>query len=168
MGMRKNLLLLCLLTMAAYASAERVDADRALQVATAAVHGQKQLRGDQADALKLVYTATDNGALRSAGETVYYYVFNVGTDDGFIIVAGDDIATPILGYSRSGGYDAANLPPAFAGWMKGTAGQIADAVRQGITQSSDTRRQWDAYTGGTAQAIYYAPGADYLVTTIWD
>ena len=31
-----------------------------------------------------------------------YYVFNIGSNDGFVIVSGDDRTEPILGYADSG------------------------------------------------------------------
>ena len=33
-----------------------------------------------------------------------YHIFNFGSDQGFVIVAGDDIVTPILAYSTSGSF----------------------------------------------------------------
>ena len=39
-----------------------------------------------------------------------YYVFNRGTNQGFVIVAGDDVSTPVLGYSTSGSFDFSKAP----------------------------------------------------------
>lgn len=39
-----------------------------------------------------------------------YYVFNREGNQGFVIVAGDDLSTPILGYSTSGSFDMNNAP----------------------------------------------------------
>ena len=55
--------------------------------------------------LKLAYTCTDNIATRSSEPNAYYYVFNVGENNGFIIVSGDDRAKEILGYSDSGSFN---------------------------------------------------------------
>ncbi|MFY7810797.1 MAG: Spi family protease inhibitor [Flavobacterium sp.] len=49
--------------------------------------------------LQLTYTANSKIG-NSTGEKVMFYVLNVNTV-GFIIVAGDDTVTPILGYSDS-------------------------------------------------------------------
>ena len=53
-------------------------------------------------------------------DTVCYYVFNINDDDynGFVIVAGDDAAMPVLGYSDNSNYDENNLAPAFVEWME--------------------------------------------------
>lgn len=37
-----------------------------------------------------------------------YYVFNVGSGDGFVIVSADDSTMPILGYCDHGSFDDAN------------------------------------------------------------
>ena len=39
-----------------------------------------------------------------------YYVFNVGSDDGFVIVSADDCATPILGWCDHGSFDEDDMP----------------------------------------------------------
>ena len=39
-----------------------------------------------------------------------FYVFNVGSDDGFVIVSADDSTLPILGYCDHGSFDEADMP----------------------------------------------------------
>ena len=34
-----------------------------------------------------------------------YYAFNIGDNDGFVIVSGDDSLTELVGYSDSGSFD---------------------------------------------------------------
>lgn len=41
-----------------------------------------------------------------------FYVFNVGKNDGFVIVASDDRARSILGYADSGYFDVEQIPTA--------------------------------------------------------
>lgn len=55
--------------------------------------------------------APTRATLRSAGQGAasadhYYYVFNRGNNDGFVIVAGDDQFPEIIGYSLSGSYNS--------------------------------------------------------------
>lgn len=47
---------------------------------------------------------------RDAQGATSYYVFN--TDAGFVVVAGDDRAVPVLGYSVRGAFDRDNMPAA--------------------------------------------------------
>ncbi|MBR5686300.1 MAG: C10 family peptidase [Muribaculaceae bacterium] len=39
-----------------------------------------------------------------------YYVFNRGNNEGFVIVSGDDVAGPVLGYSDKGSFDYNQAP----------------------------------------------------------
>ncbi|MDD4921504.1 MAG: thiol protease/hemagglutinin PrtT [Bacteroidales bacterium] len=65
---------------------------------------------------KLAYTAAQ-AATRSSDEKAYYYVFNVGENNGFVIVSGDDRAKDILGYSDGGSFPTENIPENFKNWM---------------------------------------------------
>ena len=53
-----------------------------------------------------------------------YYVFNVGQQQGFVIVSGDDRAPEILGYSDEGAFDAENIPDNMKAWLQGYADEI--------------------------------------------
>lgn len=48
--------------------------------------------------------------LSSVGNDDSYYVFNVGKQDGYVIVSGEDETEEILGYSDQGSFDAEELP----------------------------------------------------------
>ena len=60
----------------------------------------------------------------------YYYVFNAGPDQGFVIVSGDDRTETVLGYATSGNFDVDNIPPAMADLLNYYAAQI-EAIRNG-------------------------------------
>jgi len=133
--------------------AKQISPETARQVAGTQVNLRNQLRS--AGELNLVFTKTTAGKANnslvhasSAQESVLYYVFNVG-DKGFVIVSGDDIAKPVLGYSDSGIYDPDNLPPSFAFYLDGfLAKEIEQAIAQGIKQSEETKGQWESYMSG--------------------
>lgn len=82
-----------------------------------------------------------------------YYVFNVGNDNGFVIVAGDDAVSPILGYTDSGTFDSDKLPESAKVMLEDYARQIV-AIQQNPSLS--------AATVSTREAI--AP----LMETTWD
>ena len=46
-----------------------------------------------------------------------YYVFNLGTGNGFVIVGGDDRAQPVWAYSNEGTFHAGNMPENVAWWL---------------------------------------------------
>lgn len=63
-------------------------------------------------------------SLQSALDNSYYYVFNIGTDGGFVIVSGDDRTPEILGYSDAGHFDAQNIPDNMRAFLQGYADEI--------------------------------------------
>lgn len=54
-----------------------------------------------------------------------YYVFNVGQDEGFVMVSGDDRTPAILGYADHGTLTDEPLPPHIQAWFDGIADQLA-------------------------------------------
>ena len=53
-----------------------------------------------------------------------YYVFNRGQGEGFVIVAGDDEAQAILGYSHQGTLDYDQAPAQLKAWLDGYAQEM--------------------------------------------
>lgn len=66
------------------------------------------------------------------------YVFNKAQDSGILLLSADDAAMPILGYTDSGTFDAANIPPQMEYWMNEYAKQIAYAAERGVKASATT------------------------------
>ncbi len=59
----------------------------------------------------LRFAAIGNSAVQAATTNeAAYYVFNIGDNQGFVIVAGDDRINPILGFSLEGRFDEAIVP----------------------------------------------------------
>ncbi|WP_321437223.1 thiol protease/hemagglutinin PrtT [uncultured Bacteroides sp.] len=69
--------------------------------------------------LKFAYGSyKQNIATRSgSGNDAYYYVFNAGYGNGFVVVSGDDRVTEILGYSSSGDFSMDSIPSNFRSWL---------------------------------------------------
>lgn len=63
------------------------------------------------------------------------YVFNTNGGEGFCVVSADDLATPVLGYSGNGGFDADNMPPSLMGWLNDYSRIISYARENGMTVS---------------------------------
>ena len=59
-----------------------------------------------------------------------YYVFDRGTDEGFVIVSGDDQTIDVLGYSEKGSFDYDNLPEALQDLLDDYARQL-QLIQQG-------------------------------------
>ena len=56
-------------------------------------------------------------ASTASAEANAFYVFNVGDNDGFVIIAGDDRANQVLGYSDHGSLNWDLLPDNMKAWL---------------------------------------------------
>lgn len=72
-----------------------------------------------------------------------YYVFN-NDAGGFVIIAGDDAVTPVLGYTSTGLFDAENLPDGLKNLLKSYERQIAALGDNYVANQTATRA---AFTG---------------------
>jgi len=85
--------------------------------------------------LQLIYTGTNNtSGLKSTNSTVYYYIFNVANQQGFVIVSGEDSTKPILGYSDEGSFSVDNMPDNLKGWLDFYQSEIKYAMDSDYTQ----------------------------------
>ena len=137
--------------------AKQVNQETALQIAKTQVQSLNQLRSAQSPVLNLIHTETTdikatNASSKAGGivsSNVVYYVYNV-EGNGFVIVSGDDIAVPVLGYSDSGMYDPDNLSPNFVYYLSSLAQEIKEAIANGLSQSEETKAQWNNYLNGSS------------------
>lgn len=87
-----------------------------------------------APAFQLIYTCKDaETMLRSANASAYFYVFNVGNQNGFVIVSGDDATKTILGYSNEGSFSVNNMPENVKGWLDFYRSEIKYVMESGLS-----------------------------------
>lgn len=67
-----------------------------------------------------------NGAF---AETAYYYIYNRGNNQGFVIVSGDDKLSPYIGYADTGRFATENMPAHISAFL--------EACRTRIDELSD-------------------------------
>jgi len=154
--------------------AKKVEADKAEKLAQNFMQSKRQqLRAGTTATLSLKYTASNkNSMLKSSQsdepDTVYYYVFNVdeANKGGFVIVAGDDVVKPVLGYSDKGSYDENNLPSNFAWWMEEYQREISYAQSHNLPQSESVKNEWESYLNGTVSTSTNSVAP--LIQTHWD
>ncbi|MBR1789526.1 MAG: C10 family peptidase [Bacteroidaceae bacterium] len=60
-----------------------------------------------------------------------YYVFNRGTNEGFVIVSGDDQTLPVLGYTEEGEFDYNALPANMRYWLDSREQQLLELSQNG-------------------------------------
>ena len=162
---RLSLLLLACLTLG-IAWAERVSVNTAQQVAANVAAGLSPSNLRSSSDLKLVYAAPakQQSGLRAAGNESDYYIFNVGTGDGFIIVAGEDRVRPVLGYSAEGEVDMEKMPGNMKAWLEMYQKEISWAVAQNISASGEIQGEWQGLLNGSTQL---RAGEPQLQTAHW-
>lgn len=115
--MRKSLLLFFLFLITLVAWGEPIDRNEALKQASAFL-SSKGIPVRQS--LDMAY-AEPGKAVEAHS---LYYVFNVGGDKGFVIVAGDDAVSPILAYADRGDFSEREMAPAAKAMLDSYAQQI--------------------------------------------
>ena len=58
-------------------------------------------------------------AMGGQASTANYYVFNIGDNEGFVVVAGDDGAEEVLAYGDTGHFDFDEMPENLRAWLEG-------------------------------------------------
>ena len=90
----------------------------------------------------------------TANET--YYVFNIGSNEGYVIAAGDDCAPAILGYADAGYIDVDSMPVNLQSWLEEYAQQIQFMQENGFASLKAPKL--------TSNYAVIPP----LMTTTWD
>ncbi len=96
--------------------------------------------------LKIAYRAGGKSGSSLKGST-YYYVFNVDSR-GFVIVAGDDDVTPILGYSDETNFDPDRIPENVAKWLEGYKGEVRRIIENHVKATPEITEAWTRLRNG--------------------
>ncbi len=98
-----------------------------------------------------------------------YYVFNVNSKDGFIIVSAEDAAHPILGYSDKGQFVLATNNNNFTWWMNCRKQEIVAARVNNLSATSDISNEWTGYINNTVTNTHNAMSSvNPLLQSTWD
>lgn len=157
----KRILLSLLLLLPALSWADNVPVDRARSVAEAFLASGPTTRGG-APTLELVWDG-ETAATRAAGAAPAFWVFNRTDRPGFVVIAGDDCARPVLGWSETFPFATEGMPDNVKGWFAALKGQIDRARESGRPASDATRRAW----ASAAAADYGTPQLG-RTTALWD
>lgn len=131
--MKKNFLLIAIfvLTMGKI-FAGPVDAQRAQQLGQRFMSAAK---GSQQTNIQLVHTAATRG-------DVDFYVFNVGDNNGFVIIAGDDRVKPILAYSTTGCFNPNDVADGFNFTLNSFCEEIQYVRENNLKATEDIVAEW--------------------------
>jgi len=80
-----------------------------------------------------------------------YYAFNIGNNEGFVLVSGDDRTVPILGYSDKGRFDISSMPEN----MRSFLAEYEEAIRN--IQDNDIPSQQTTPTRRAKEYVDVAP-----------
>ncbi|MCQ2345886.1 MAG: C10 family peptidase [Paludibacteraceae bacterium] len=135
------ILLLSAVVLSISLTASPVSLQQAQQQADAFFASVAPQHRAQAQSLRLAYTA-----MQPKAQVPAFYVFNRGTDGGFVLVAADDAAaSPVLGYAESGTFLTEDMPANVAYWLERFAASVEYAAS--CPQSASARqRMRNAYT----------------------
>lgn len=169
--MKKYIVLTIMLVLSVVAGAESITRQQAEQLARQFITKQGMYGAlSQAEP----HQARSRALLKGGSQDGCYYVFNIGTNEGFVIVSGDDRTPAILGFSDKGGFDMDRLPSNVAAWLEGYADQIrylrknasADqtapmSVRSDAPMMAMARAPWAMKKGPR-------PAISPMITSKWD
>ena len=121
--MKKYILLTIMLVLSVVVNAESISKEKAEQLARGFLT-ERGMYGVGALQRAVPQQARARAQLKGSLQDACYYVFNIGQNQGFVIVSGDDRAPAVLGYSDKGAFDMDHLPSNVAAWLEGYADQI--------------------------------------------
>ena len=92
----------------------------------------------------------------SINERPMVYAFNVGENDGFVLVSGSDLTDEVIGYSDHGTFDEEQMPDNMRSWLRSYAKAVRQLEISGKTLNKATTK--------TATKTYIEP----MLTCQWD
>ena len=155
--------MLLLLLAVIHVEAKQITQEQALNIAQNTLSSASGLRNN-GENFNLIQTVYDSLQVLRSSETVLYYVYNQ-SEGGYIIISGDDLVYPIIGYSPTGKYDPDNLPPNFQLWMEDVAYGISKAINENLSSSEKNQSAWESYLKGNVNLR--SSQNSYLVQTTW-
>lgn len=148
--MKKTIILLLLISLTVKGFSQ-VNETRAHQVAQAFAEANLNAKGEM-----LTLVKADN-----------IYVYNVG-DHGFVMVSGNTVLPPVLGYSKNENFpDLSDAPEHYVAWIEHYGEMIDYAIAEGLTPEPSVMEQWDEALEGRF-AARGTTTVNPLVTTHWN
>lgn len=155
--MKKKIILSAFLFAACALMASPVGKERASRVASNAV--SLLCAEQQGTPLTETVALTD---VTSQLDIDLLHVFNYHVDgiDGFIVISGDDIASPVLAFSFEGGISSADANPAFRDHLLSYSMQLQKGVDTKSPAPAYVSHKWQQLESG--EALRYATKGEYL------
>ncbi len=167
------LLVLAVIILPITVSGKVVTQSKALEIANKFYYGQISTKGI-ANELKLKWSSNEIiPNTKSTDNAPAYYLFVPASNKGFILISGDDVIKPILGYSFDFEIsDSNNMPPALEGWLIEIAQYIQESRKKGSAPAESVKTEWEAIELGNIQNkwVKTRSGSDakLLETALWN
>lgn len=158
--MKKFFLGFVTLMMSAMLFAERVSLEDAALVANHFMNVESSVNGaKKAPAKRMVRKAT--------AEDAQYYIYENANGEGWVMIAANDVAHPILAYSETGHFRTDNQPANLKKWLRGYNKQITLAEQNGLVANEEVKQEW-ASLRKSAKIKQATPVVAPLIKTGWD
>lgn len=141
--------------------AERVSQEDAALVANHFMSATVQTGVKKASGSKMVLKKA------ASAEENQYYVYENASGEGWVMVAANDIAHPILAYSPTGQFRTDNQPKNLKVWLGGYDRQIKRAAADGVEASESIKQEWAALRKSPVVKTA-TPVVSPLIKTGWD
>ena len=159
--MKRTILLLIAVIISNMMMAEGITAEQAAEIARQFVNRQtatgastESRQAAQARQMRMATKRQMPMSVATEANSNAYYIFNIGSNDGYVMVSGSDLTPQVLGYASEGSFSEDDMPANMKAWLDGYAEQIAYIERtQGSNQAPVMRIARDAI--------------DPLLTTTW-
>ena len=109
-----------------------------------------------------------NRSANATNENSLFYIFNSGNNNGFIIIAGDENSTPVLGFTNSGSFDKNNLPPNFRKWLEGYKKELNYIIENNIKATTEIENEWTSLKNSPNTTAAKADFVKPLIKTTWN
>lgn len=161
-------LLILLLSVSIYVTAKPVDQNRALEIARSF---QENISGNMLrSTTDYNLVMADTSEVKDSQSTLFnYFVYNIGDEQGFIIIAGDDAAKEVIAYSDNGSFDKDNIPENMKYWLSGYSKQmqylfsLSESAKEKIAYSESGLRSANAVVSPLLGNISWDQGSPYNI-----
>lgn len=152
---KKSLAIVIALITANMLYSKPVTPDRAILVAQ---NFWQQTTGQQA---RLLDVSAQTGFTK-------LYIFDVNQGKGYIVISANDVAYPVLAYSKQSGFGTSNIAPAVRELLNEYENHIAWALTFGNEATSEVAKEWQALESNTSAHTSAHKAVDQLLTTTWN
>lgn len=119
--------------------------------------------------LNLIYTSTSAEINNNKLIENYFYIFNTSDNKGFVIIAADDVISPVLGYSDQNNFNKENIPVNFLKWMEGYKEEIRYIITKNLNSTTEIASQWsDLIKGNEKKILFKKASVSPLISTRWN